>query len=128
MLVSRVATFWLATLVGLVGSAAGKPKVRRSAKTEKRCGWIENPTPSNMSLVDRDGEWTIGIQGGYQAEGDTPGSKEFVQINGHYGYYCACLTVQVDPVKRRIVKIVSGVGLPLATCRNDKSLPSEPKP
>jgi Protein of unknown function (DUF4087) len=39
---------------------------------ETRCGWFSNPTPANASLFDRDGEWIIGVQGGYQAEGDWP--------------------------------------------------------
>src|SRR5262245_20967552 len=37
-----------------------------TAKFERRCGWVDNPTPSNWWLVDRDGEWEIGLQGGYQ--------------------------------------------------------------
>src|SRR5690349_18304425 len=43
-----------------------------SAKFLRRCGWVDNPTPSNWWLVDRDGEWEIGLQGGYQAKGDMP--------------------------------------------------------
>jgi hypothetical protein len=34
-----------------------------------RCGWLENVTPGNFSLVDRDAEWTIAEQGGYEAPG-----------------------------------------------------------
>ena len=41
-------------------------------KSEMRCGWFSNPTPGNASLYDRDGEWIIGVQGGYQADGDWP--------------------------------------------------------
>ena len=36
---------------------------------ERRCGWLQNPTPANWWLVDRDGEWILGVQGGYQAPG-----------------------------------------------------------
>lgn len=39
---------------------------------ETRCGWFSNPTPANIWLYDRDGEWTIGVQGGYQVEGEWP--------------------------------------------------------
>jgi hypothetical protein len=31
---------------------------------ETRCGWFSNPTPANIWLYDRDGDWTIGVQGG----------------------------------------------------------------
>ncbi|MBL7685903.1 MAG: DUF4087 domain-containing protein, partial [Deltaproteobacteria bacterium] len=41
-----------------------------SEKYETRCGWIDNPTPANWDLTDRDRTWTIGVQGGVQAEGD----------------------------------------------------------
>lgn len=31
---------------------------------ENRCGWVDNPTPANWWLTDRDGEWVIGVPGG----------------------------------------------------------------
>jgi Protein of unknown function (DUF4087) len=34
-----------------------------------RCGWFDNPSPSNAWLHDRDGAWSIGIQGSHQAKG-----------------------------------------------------------
>ncbi len=37
--------------------------------TPLRCGWFDNPTPGNFWLVDRDGSWEVGVQGGYQAKG-----------------------------------------------------------
>ncbi|MEO1404760.1 MAG: DUF4087 domain-containing protein, partial [Cyanobacteria bacterium J06635_1] len=43
--------------------------VPSSSAVEKRCGWLENPTPSNWWLNDRDGSWGISFQGGYQADG-----------------------------------------------------------
>jgi hypothetical protein len=78
-------------------------------KSEMRCGWFSNPTPANASLFDREGEWIIGVQGGYQAEGDWPSfsPKQWVQTNGHYGYGCACLRVRVDRSERRILVIES---------------------
>ncbi|MEZ8685958.1 DUF4087 domain-containing protein, partial [Vibrio alginolyticus] len=30
---------------------------------ETRCGWLENPSPANMWLIDRDGSWDISVQG-----------------------------------------------------------------
>src|SRR4051795_6416 len=67
-------------------------------KSEMRCGWVSNPTPSKASLHDSDAEWIIGVQGGYQAEGDWPefGPKQWIETNVHYGYGCACMKVRVD--------------------------------
>jgi hypothetical protein len=28
-------------------------------QSEKRCGWLVNPTPANWWLVDRAGQWTV---------------------------------------------------------------------
>ena len=52
---------FIAALVAALLAAAPAP--------ERRCGWLQNPTPANYWLIDRDGEWTIGAQGGYQAPG-----------------------------------------------------------
>lgn len=30
---------------------------------ETRCGWLENPSPANMWLIDRDDTWAISVQG-----------------------------------------------------------------
>jgi hypothetical protein len=75
-------------------------------------------------LYDRDGEWVIGVQGGYQAEGDWPtfGPKQWVETNGHYGYGCACLEVQVDREKHEVRKIEGSEARPLSACRRDRSL------
>ena len=73
----------------------------KAGPLETRCGWFQNPTPANIWLDDRDGEWIIGVQGGYQVESDWewPAFKkgQWVETNGHYGYGCACLRVRVDP-------------------------------
>ena len=57
-------------------------------KPETRCGWFHNPTPGNAWLIDRDGEWIIGIQGDYQADGDWPSFSKarWVRTNVNYGY------------------------------------------
>jgi hypothetical protein len=92
---------------------------------ENRCGWFENPTPANMSLIDKDGEWLIGAQGGYQAEGtdNIPDfGDDWVETNVHYGYGCACLRVIVDRKEKQIIKIISGTAKPIADCRQDKAL------
>ena len=91
---------------------------------EMRCGWFSNPTPANASLYDRDDEWIISVQGGYQAEGDWPefSPKQWVETNGHYGYGCACLRVQVDHANKRVTKIESARARPLSVCRGDRAL------
>jgi hypothetical protein len=99
---------------------------------EVRCGWIENPAPGNLWLIDKDATWTITSQS--QAEGpDADGidnipqgdPKQFIDTSrgaGH-GYSCGCLTVETSAKDQRITKVVSGKNLPLAKCRADKSLP-----
>ena len=93
-------------------------------KAEMRCGWFSNPTPANASLFDRDGEWIIGVQGGYQAEGDWPSfsPKQWVKTNVHYGYGCACLRVRVDRSDKRILVIESAQARALSACRRDPAL------
>lgn len=101
--------------------ASGRAAVR---KAETRCGWWSNPTPQNVSLFDRDGEWIVGIQGGHQAEGDGPDFKdsEWVNTNGHYGYGCACLTAVLDPRSHEILRIRAAHARPLSACRRDPAL------
>jgi uncharacterized protein DUF4087 len=98
-----------------------------AAAPQTRCGWLQNPTPANWWLIDRDGEWLIGAQGGYQAPGmdDMPdmSSGGWVEVNGHHGYGCACLSVTTDTRSRRIARIVSARPLPLRQCRADPRLP-----
>jgi hypothetical protein len=94
---------------------------------ETRCGWFSNPTPANIWLYDRDGEWTIGVQGGYQVDGDwdwpvfKPG--QWVRTNaGDYGYGCACLKLRVNKETREVLEIKSSKARPLAVCRQDPML------
>ncbi|MDQ3797990.1 MAG: DUF4087 domain-containing protein [Acidobacteriota bacterium] len=98
------------------------------AKFENRCGWFENPTPGNVWLTDRDGEWIIGVQGGHQAEGEHPefADDQWVKTNINYGYGCACLKVKVDYKTHRVLEIASATAKPLSACRNDPAL-KEPK-
>jgi hypothetical protein len=104
------------------------PQTSSSTKFENRCGWFINPTPANASLVDKDGEWIIGVQGGYQAEGDYPefGDMEWVKTNVNYGYGCACMRVKVDYKTHRVLEIASATAKPLSACRQDPAL-KEPK-
>ena len=110
-----------ALLVVLLTAAAPAQAV------EKRCGWIVNPTPANWWLVDRDGQWTMSVQGGYQADGmeDLPdmSARGWVRTNGYYGHGCGCMTVDTDKADRRIRRIHSATPLPLKQCRADRKLP-----
>jgi len=93
---------------------------------ENRCGWFENPTPANVSLYDRDAEWTIGVQGGYQVPGDWPWPEfkkgEWVKTNNDYGYGCACLELRVNKDTHEVLEIKSARARTLSACRNDESL------
>ncbi|HJT66534.1 MAG TPA: DUF4087 domain-containing protein [Pyrinomonadaceae bacterium] len=118
----------LATLLLLTLTfVSAEPRLLPTAtieKAETRCGWFSNPTPANASLYDRDDEWIIAVQGGYQAEGDWPNfsPKQWVETNVHYGYGCACLRVQVDHSNKRVIKIESARARPLSLCRRDRAL------
>lgn len=109
-------------LVLMLAFAAHAP-----AGFETRCGWLDNPTPANWWLTDRDGQWAISSQGGYQADGleELPDmqARGWVRTNaGSYGYGCACLDVTVDRRSRRIISIAGGRPVPLRQCRSDRRL------
>jgi hypothetical protein len=110
--------------IGPVEIAAAKPAAPRS---EKRCGWLDNPTPANWWLTDAAGRWTIGLQGGHQAPGlnNLPDmrAKGWVETNGSYGYGCACMQVTTDKSSDRITRIHSATPLPIKRCLSDKKLP-----
>ncbi|MBL0374388.1 DUF4087 domain-containing protein [Rhizobium sp. KVB221] len=98
------------------------------AQAEKRCGWLENPTPGNWWLTDSEMSWTIMTQGGFEAEGmDQIGdisAGDYAATNGNYGHACACMDVMTDPDNGRITMIHSFKQLSLAKCANDKALPA----
>jgi hypothetical protein len=111
--------------VALVHGEPRAPQPGPAEQFETRCGWFSNPTPGNAWLNDRDGQWTIGVQGGYQAEGDWPVFKprQWVKTNSpDYGYGCACLEVRVNRETHEVVEIKSARARPLASCRHDPSL------
>lgn len=99
---------------------------RAAQKVEQRCGWIANPTPANWWLNDADGEWTISVQGGYQAAGvDLPdfSTHDWVVTNsGGHGYGCACLTGVFDAKSKRVVSITAARQRTLGQCKADKRL------
>ncbi|HEX8192144.1 MAG TPA: DUF4087 domain-containing protein [Allosphingosinicella sp.] len=107
--------------------AAPAPRPANAAAPARRCGWLHNPTPGNWWLQDRAGQWVLAVQGGRQAAGmdelpDMSGAG-WQEVNGHYGYGCACLTVTADPVTREVAAVADAQPRPLAACRADKSLP-----
>jgi hypothetical protein len=117
------------TVIALLWWAAAPLRVAAAeqisgAAPVTRCGWFENPSPANVTLTDRDGEWLIGMQGGHQADGDWPRFRksEWVATNGSYGHGCACLKVIADPKTREVKQIVSAKARPLKACRGDKAL------
>lgn len=93
--------------------------------TTTRCGWFDQPTPGNATLVDKAGEWTVGMQGGHQAEGDWPvfpQNRWVATGSGSAGYGCACLESSTRADTQEVTRIVSWRALPLKTCRRDKAL------
>ncbi|MGA8587607.1 MAG: DUF4087 domain-containing protein [Roseiarcus sp.] len=117
----RVASIGL--VLGLVLIAPVQP-----ALAEERCGWLENPTPSNWWLRDAHGLWIISAQGGPYAEGaeklPAPAPDSFVATNGHYGYSCACVGGTFDDHAERMTRVDATRALPLSVCRGDKTLPA----
>jgi hypothetical protein len=88
---------------------------------KQRCGWFDNPTPSNFWLTDKNGEWTIGTQGMKEADGllDMPdmSTKGWVVTNGSsYGFGCACMNVDTDAETMNITRIYKAQPMPLKSC------------
>jgi uncharacterized protein DUF4087 len=125
-LISLVVCYLLLAAVVFAAGQFRLPGVSVAKQFETRCGWFVNPTPANIWLYDRHGEWTIGAQGGYQVEGDWdwPSFKngQWVETNGHYGYGCACMQVRVNRQTKKVLEIKSSRSRPLAACRRDPSL------
>lgn len=98
------------------------------AALELRCGWIENPTPANVWLVDRDGLWIISSQGlDEQAEGDfalPEDNNVTVFTNRTYGYYCGCMSVTVDKANMRILTFKQTRAFEPSRCVNDRAISS----
>lgn len=94
-----------------------------------RCGWFDNPSPNNATLMDADGEWTISRQGGaesgYEAKGKWPkfNGENFVRTgNGSYGYGCACMKVSDNIQSNEIATIYWAKERPLSACRKDSKI------
>ncbi|CAH0311464.1 DUF4087 domain-containing protein [Roseomonas sp. CECT 9278] len=114
---------WLSLcLIPLLGGPLASP----AEASDRRCGWLHNPSPGNYWLTDRDGDWIMASQGAPQ----TPGMnrvpdmtvRQWVRTNGYYGYGCACVVMDAD-ARRTVRRIHAVEQLPLARCQNDRTLP-----
>jgi len=113
----------------LAATAHAQPDGSPDAKIRERCGWFDNPSPGNATLSDRDGEWTVAMQGAASAEGDWPMFKRGQWVHtGHssQGYGCACLKVRETEDEQRITHILGARAKALSACRRDKAL-TEPE-
>ncbi|MBZ4023477.1 hypothetical protein CKO11_13530 [Rhodobacter sp. TJ_12] len=100
------------------------------AGAETRCGWFANPTPGNFWLTDADATWALAVQG----RGGVPGWEDldwaeadftarWVEMNGHYGYGCACIEGAFGaPETGEVTRITHLRALSLAKCENDPAL------
>ncbi|MHA6492958.1 DUF4087 domain-containing protein [Pseudomonas borbori] len=95
---------------------------------EKRCGWLENPTPANLWLIDSESEWTLSIQGkGFINEDSIEkmpaiDENEFVRTNGNYGFSCVCLNVKTNKERSEILEVYGGEQLLLKKCLEDPNI------
>ena len=98
------------------------------AAAETRCGWLDNPTPANWFLTDRDGAWALGLQGvdlrNNWFDLEAPDFAEWADAGGRAGYGCACFEGSVDPESGNATWIASLRPLPLSRCHNDPALPA----
>ncbi|MBL9049819.1 MAG: DUF4087 domain-containing protein [Tabrizicola sp.] len=104
------------------------------AETERRCGWLHNPSPANYILEDADGRWWAFRQGGPFTEGfmeaealASRNEAEWVAFNENqgYGYGCACLDGSFGPIgSEEVLSVAEMTYLPLAKCEMDPKLPS----
>lgn len=120
----------LAILLPLATVSAPSQALAKKPAGELRCGWLQNPSPGNWWLFDNAGEWTVGMQGGFQARGldKTPDltERDWVVTNGSsYGYGCVCMRVETDSKQRRITRIHSLTQKPIKVCRSDRKLPKQ---
>jgi hypothetical protein len=124
-----VAAFTIQAIFPTPVSASGNTREKvASSESQTRCGWFDNPTPQNASLIDNEDVWIVSEQGGYSADGDWPPKfkpNQWVRTNaGSYGYGCACMRVTVNPETSQVVKIFSSYARPLSACRKDKKVKS----
>lgn len=114
----------------LIAALVSMMPIVAAAAPERRCGWLQNPTPANWWLEDRDGRWVLSAQGGPPVRGmdDIPDmtTRGWVATNGPYGYGCACFTLETEAASRSVLRVIAAEPLPLARCRADRALPAPP--
>ena len=102
--------------------------VAAPALAETRCGWIDNPTPGNWFLTDRDGAWALGLQGvdlgNNWLDVDVPEFAEWASDGGRAGFGCGCFEGTVDRRSGDASWISSVRALPLSRCHDDPALPA----
>ena len=111
-----------------INAAQASTSASRTTALPTLCGWLDNPTPGNVELLDRDGRWEIAMQGGHQAEGNLPAftSARWVRTgHGSAGYGCVCIKARVDRDERKILQMVQARSMPLQTCRKDPAIKGE---
>ncbi|WAL85030.1 DUF4087 domain-containing protein [Pandoraea sp. XJJ-1] len=100
-----------------------------SSNRENRCGWLQNPTPGNWWLDDKDGSWTLSVMG----EPPVPGFDEIPDMStkgwvvtnaGSHGYGCACVDMEVERGTGKVVRIFAAKPLSLKRCKADRALPA----
>lgn len=101
------------------------------AFAELRCGWVDNPTPANWWLTDRDGEWILGVQGVgdrnngfFEVTNGWDFQDECVETNGAYGYGFGCFEGQVDEATNWVLEVTRLSSQALAICEDDPTLPT----
>ena len=106
------------------GGTVPKLDAARLAGPMKLCGWWDNPTPGNAWLDDRSGQWTIALQGMYEAHGDWPEFKPGKQLpkGAPHGVGCACITARVDPASKYVWNFTGAQAGPLKVCLADPAL------
>ncbi|MEP6503720.1 MAG: DUF4087 domain-containing protein [Betaproteobacteria bacterium] len=140
--IARVAAGLASLLFAGSGLAADPPAAAESVGMHRpteaetgppalRCGWWDNPTPGNVFFTDRDGEWTIAMQGLYEADGDWPrfARGETAPRNATHAHGCACAKMQGDARNHLVSRFTEAHARPLEACRGDPALKGkEPTP
>ena len=126
-IVLAAATFSLLVLGVFISEPVASVGETEAQQFETRCGWLSNPTPRNVWLDDRDGNWTISVQGGYSLEQEWPWPAfkkgQWIKTNvADYGYGCACLQLRVDKETSNVLEIKSARARPLSACRKEPAL------
>ena len=97
------------------------PKIdeARLGAAVRRCGWWDNPSPGNVWLTDRQGQWTVAMQGVYEAAGDGPAfaPSQLAPRDAPHGHGCACMMVRADLASRLVYDFYEAKALPLKSCR-----------